>query len=556
MKEWTKTLSSKNDLDNQYFLQGIRTILERDSTTSFQLLKKLQAKIPQSNQYYKARVDCLMLRVNYHYKTYKSLSELADLAKITINDAYETNDELFIAFIHWTCGTIMINTRQLELAVNYRLKTEEIYSQAGYPVYFDSIGNWPVIGELLFHTGDYDQSLAYTKKALDRWKDRSHLADMFRTRYYNTIGQTYEQLGKPDSALIYLDSSLLLAEKTKQIVWTGISSGYKGQVLFNMKQYQKAKPLLELDYSINENQEMDIAAKSLQWLARINIAEGKRDSALLKARTALQLIKQADFKHYLQPSRVLAMCYFTMGEAFRTTGKADSFYYYNQQYLQLQDSIKKVSFESSIRMVNAKIDNENIQRAIQMLQKEKESEVAKRNLMIVAVVLLTAMLLLYLKRVRLKQQHREQIVLNEKIITEKELVSAREQMKQFTENIIEKSDLIDKLNKKLARNVDENKITIEELTSQTILTEADWENFKKMFERVYPRFFVSLKERAPSITIAEQRMAALIKLNLTARQMAAILGISVDSVHKTKQRLRQRLNVQSEIILEETLSVL
>ena len=159
-------------------------------------------------------------------------------------------------------------------------------------------------------------------------------------------------------------------------------------------------------------------------------------------------------------------------------GKADSFYYYNQQYLQLQDSIKKVSFESSIRMVNAKIDNENIQRAIQMLQKEKESEVAKRNLMIVAVVLLTAMLLLYLKRVRLKQQHREQIVLNEKIITEKELVSAREQMKQFTENIIEKSDLIDKLNKKLARNVDENRITIEELTTQTILTEADWESFK------------------------------------------------------------------------------
>lgn len=176
-----------------------------------------------------------------------------------------------------------------------------------------------------------------------------------------------------------------------------------------------------------------------------------------------------------------------------------------------------------------------------IIQKEKESEIAKRNLMIVAIVLLTALLLLYLKRVRLKQQHREQIVLNEKIITEKELVSAREQMKQFTENIIEKSELIEKLNNKLARHVDESRITIEELTTQTILTESDWENFKKMFERVYPRFFVSLKERAAGITVAEQRMAALIKLILTARQMAAILGISVDSVHKTKQRLRQRM---------------
>lgn len=123
-----------------------------------------------------------------------------------------------------------------------------------------------------------------------------------------------------------------------------------------------------------------------------------------------------------------------------------------------------------------------------IIQKEKESEIAKRNLMIVAIVLLTALLLLYLKRVRLKQQHREQIVLNEKIITEKELVSAREQMKQFTENIIEKSELIEKLNNKLARHVDESRITIEELTTQTILTEATGRILKRCLNGCTPGF--------------------------------------------------------------------
>ena len=49
-------------------------------------------------------------------------------------------------------------------------------------------------------------------------------------------------------------------------------------------------------------------------------------------------------------------------------------------------------------------------------------------------------------------------------------------------------------------------------------------------------------------------MAALTRLQLTSKQMASMLGISVDSVHKTRQRLRQRLQLGSDINLEEYVS--
>ena len=55
----------------------------------------------------------------------------------------------------------------------------------------------------------------------------------------------------------------------------------------------------------------------------------------------------------------------------------------------------------------------------------------------------------------------------------------------------------------------------------------------------------------PDITIAEQRMAALIRLHLTTRQMASLLGISPNSVNKTKQRLRQRFNLPADLNVEE-----
>ena len=95
---------------------------------------------------------------------------------------------------------------------------------------------------------------------------------------------------------------------------------------------------------------------------------------------------------------------------------------------------------------------------------------------------------------------------------------------------------------------------IDELSSLTILTEDEWSKFKTLFEKVYPGFFLRLKGKAPDITIAEQRTAALTRLHLTSKEMAAMLGISVDSVHKAKQRLRQRLDISTELNLEQSIN--
>jgi len=77
---------------------------------------------------------------------------------------------------------------------------------------------------------------------------------------------------------------------------------------------------------------------------------------------------------------------------------------------------------------------------------------------------------------------------------------------------------------------------------------------RKLFEKIYPGFFIKLKTSVNEITLSELRMAALVKLHLTTRQIAAILGISPNSVNKTKQRLRQRLHVDIEKNIEEVIA--
>src|SRR6185295_8907976 len=119
----------------------------------------------------------------------------------------------------------------------------------------------------------------------------------------------------------------------------------------------------------------------------------------------------------------------------------------------------------------------------------------------------------------------------------------------------EKTNLIEKLESQVKGKqvTSEQHAIMAELSQQTILTEDDWHKFKALFEKIYPGFFRKLKERATDITLAEQRMAALTRLHLTTKQMSSMLGISVDSVHKTRQRLRQRLQIGTDESLEDTI---
>ena len=97
---------------------------------------------------------------------------------------------------------------------------------------------------------------------------------------------------------------------------------------------------------------------------------------------------------------------------------------------------------------------------------------------------------------------------------------------------------------------EEQKMHIHQLSRHSILTEEDWDGFKLLFEKVYPGFFHRLKQKMTDVTPAEQRMAAMCKLQLSNREAAALLGIAPNSVVKAKQRLRHRLGLEPESDLE------
>lgn len=89
-----------------------------------------------------------------------------------------------------------------------------------------------------------------------------------------------------------------------------------------------------------------------------------------------------------------------------------------------------------------------------------------------------------------------------------------------------------------------------DLFNQRILTDADWSAFKSWFEKANPGFRQRLRVAFPNLTDAEERLFLFLKLNLTRKESAAMLGISADSVKKTRNRLRKRLELAETEDLE------
>jgi DNA-binding CsgD family transcriptional regulator len=90
-----------------------------------------------------------------------------------------------------------------------------------------------------------------------------------------------------------------------------------------------------------------------------------------------------------------------------------------------------------------------------------------------------------------------------------------------------------------------------DLYNQQILTDSDWSSFKGYFEKAHPGYIQRLRTAFPTITNAEKRLFLLLKINLNTKEAATMLGISAESVKKTRTRLRKRLGLGEEAALEE-----
>jgi len=550
LDEWIKNLDADDDRLNKNFNEIVNILRNVDTATIIHTLKELEKKGSSAGPYFQVRIKHLRAVMLWEMWGGAAKDPIAQLMKPALQQAYAINDDYLIANVSWSYGEKMYYSREIEPAAMYCLNAVEILDKKGIT---NEVYKYGVIGEIFYTTRDFKNAMYFIRRAIDNDKDTSYEARVNTMSRWNTIALCWEKIANYDSAFHYYDIALQMATELKYEVWKGIILGNKGQTYFLQKKYDIGKPLLEYDYRTSKKHgEVANAANSLQLIARINLFQGKKDSALLQVREALHMLHQqpAPTSVYLQN------VYFATADVYRVLGNSDSFYHYSQLYTTLHDSIERAVANSRLEISRLRLDDQSSVFKIHELQRQKEAETRERNVVIAAIVLVAIVSLLILNRRRIKSRYEQQLAFQQKVAAEKEMTAAKEQLNMFTQSIIEKTKLIEQLEQQVADKplTDEQQHLANKLGHQTILTEEDWDKFKTLFEKTYPGLFLKLKEIVPDITASEQRIAALTRLHLNTKQMASMLGMSTDSVYKIRQRLRKRLQLNDEVTTETYLT--
>ncbi|MCO5936533.1 transcriptional regulator [Mucilaginibacter sp. RB4R14] len=166
----------------------------------------------------------------------------------------------------------------------------------------------------------------------------------------------------------------------------------------------------------------------------------------------------------------------------------------------------------------------------------------------------------YLHQLELERSEKEVVKLkNDKLQSEiefktSELASAAlnlVQKKEFILKVKEELQHLQKLGREMVETAEIKKI-LRLLAEENKLNE-EWEQFSIHFDKVHSNFLSVIKDRYPSINQQELKLCAYLIMNLSSKEVAQLMAISVRGVEISRYRLRKKLQIPTEMNLFEFL---
>jgi ligand-binding sensor domain-containing protein/DNA-binding CsgD family transcriptional regulator len=91
------------------------------------------------------------------------------------------------------------------------------------------------------------------------------------------------------------------------------------------------------------------------------------------------------------------------------------------------------------------------------------------------------------------------------------------------------------------------------MISDTEKSNEDWDRFALYFDQVHNNFLTILKTKYPQLSPTDLKLCAYLRLNLSSKEIAHILNISLKGVEVSRYRVRKKLNLPTETNLYDFL---
>lgn len=155
------------------------------------------------------------------------------------------------------------------------------------------------------------------------------------------------------------------------------------------------------------------------------------------------------------------------------------------------------------------------------------------------------------KELEIKQLENEQQLMHFKNLDlQKDIDSKNRELGLSTMNLIKRNELLGRIKKELGsvkRQEDiKNVIT---LINNNLNTSDDWKLFEEAFKNTDKGFIKKLKSQHTNLTSNDLRLCTYLRLNLSSKEIAPLLNISIRSVEVKRYRLRKKMNLPHEASL-------
>lgn len=455
------------------------------------------------------------------------------------------------AYFCFEIGHMLEDQNYPHLAFQYYMQTENYVKDKNprYIPYYNNLHHR--LGIIYYKFRSYQLS---KKEFLLVLKNKDVPTDV-EINIMNSIALIYRNTDQPDKSRIYFEKALQLAEKYNDKGWTGVIMGNLGAYYYQKGNFERARQLMQLDYQISsETKQWESAMNALILLAEIDIRLNKPDNAIHKMKESERIMNS----HY-HSKNVNALLHKTWTLIYEAMNNYREAYHHQKMHLAYIDTLQKEENFEQFNNTQFQMAFQQKQSQIQLLKSKKKRVEQLFLFSGVVVCVIIIGLFLVIRQVVLRRKKEKEVLTLQNLRIEDELRNTEEQMRLVLTNLGEKNELVSQLQSEidhfqsLSENIsnDEKESMQDKLHSFKLLTEDDWDEFRRLFEKLNPGFLVKFMELSDTLSKADLRLAALIRLDLSYSQIGKILGISPESVKRTHLRLRKKLMIDQQKDLDD-----
>lgn len=404
------------------------------------------------------------------------------------------------------------------------------------------------LGDIETGLENYKKAISYYNQAIDLYKTLDD--KMYMAYAYNSLGISYQNLKDYTNAEIAYN---LAIENSTAVE----DKGSLTNVMHNLaelemikKNYTKAKALLLEAKAISEKENLQMSlADAYDGLSQIDFYANDFSAALNHNNQAITLSKSNGTLPHLQS------LYNYRSKLLQALNQDKDAITYLKASQNIQDSLFSIEKMKEIEALKAIYESEKKEQQIKNQKNEIEllnikNEVNNLQRLLLVLGLIAALIALYAfyqrnKRNKLdKEKAQADLEFKTKELTTHALHLAKKN--EVLKDLKEKAEAL-----KTNASSDRGYQTLIQTINFDLQDDNNWENFSKYFEEVHKDFSTKAQQIFPNITTNDLRLMALMKMNLTSKEIANILNISNDGIKKARYRLRKKLDLETKDSLEE-----